>query len=46
MNQLRGQPAAPGDSRNSLVSQLQQRGISINAFLDAMRAADQDLDDN
>jgi len=46
VNQLRGQPAAPGDSRNSLVSQLQQRGISINAFLDAMRAADQDLDDN
>lgn len=44
--QLRGQPSSPGDSRNSLVSQLQQRGISINAFLDAMRAADADLDDN
>jgi protein phosphatase len=43
---LRGMPMTGADQRSALVSQLQQRGISINAFLDAMRSADDSLDDN
>lgn len=42
----RGMGAQPADTRSALFMQLQQRGISINAFLDAMRSAEAELEDN